>query len=266
MTEDENVTEPTNQPAGGANPAARPKPVSPSPGAQAASRARRIGGRPTPGAGRSAPSPEPASRAVSTTKAPSQAAPVVAEPEKAAAAPAARARGPLPAWLAWLPAAVLAAVIVLVLVLGVIASHGVWWSTKTVDSAAQREQVLAGAKSCMAKINTYDYRKLDAAEQAGTACTTGALTAQYKTAMEKLIKPQAAKVKFTQAATINSAGIESISKDGKQWVVLIFGQLSTTDSQDGTTTPKLSIFSAQATMQQVKGAWLVSAYQYAPRT
>jgi Mce-associated membrane protein len=276
MTEDENVTEPTDEPAERANPTPRPKPASPSPGAQAASRARRIGGRPTPGAGRRAAAPDPGPGAVSTAKTPTAktstanapygTVPGAAAPAKVGTATPPAARRPLPTWLAWLPAAVLAAVIVLVMVLGVIASHGVWWSKKSVDTAAQREQVLAGAKSCMAKINTYDYRKLDAAEQAGAACTTGALTAQYKTAMEKLIKPQAVKVKFTQAATINSAGIESISKDGKQWVVLIFGQLSTTDSQDGTTTPKLSIFSAQATMQQVKGAWLVSAYQYAPRT
>ena len=56
-----------------------------------------------------------------------------------------------------------------------------------------RQQVLASAKSCMAKINTYDYRKLDDSEKTGAACTTGDLTAQYKTTMEKLIKPQAPK-------------------------------------------------------------------------
>jgi hypothetical protein len=225
----------------------------PSPKAQAASRARRIGGRPQPGA---APRP---TAAVAPKPAPTESE-VTPEPVPSASRP------PLPVWLNWLPAAVLGAVIVLVLVLGLVASHGVWWAKKSTDTAGLRQQVLASAKGCMAKINTYDYRKLDASEAAGVACTTGDLTAQYKTTMEKLIKPQAPKVKFTQAATINSAGIESISKDGKQWVVLIFGQLSTTNSQDGTTTPKLSIFSAQATMERVHGTWLISAYQYAPRT
>jgi hypothetical protein len=46
--------------------------------------------------------------------------------------------------------------------------------------------------------------------------------------------------------------------------VLIFGQLSTTNSQTGTTAPKLSIFSARVTMQRSHGHWLVASYEYAP--
>jgi Mce-associated membrane protein len=276
----------------------------PSPKAQAASRARRIGGRPQPGTSpRPTPGAKPTIETNDAADVPETAhavAVVLDKSEKAGTSERATAadarksrgagtaklavearkhaataetdgetvppmpRGPLPAWLNWLPAAVLAALIVLVLVLGVVASHGVWWAKKSNDTAAARQQVLASAKSCMATMNTYDYRKLDEAETKGLACTTGKFTAQYKTALDKLVKPQATKLKFTQAATVNNAGIESISKDGKQWVVLIFGQLSTTNSADGTTTPKLSIFSARVTMQPVKGHWLVANYEYAP--
>ncbi|MGH8961191.1 MAG: hypothetical protein ACRDWT_08280 [Jatrophihabitantaceae bacterium] len=249
----------------------------PSPKAQAASRARRIGGRPQPGAAsrpapgptpgpmpgpesRLAPRAEPAEPAERAERAETSAAVVLDKSQP----PAARPHRPLPAWLSWLPSAVLAAVLVLVLVLGVAASHGVWWATKSVNVATQRGQVLAAAKSCMATMNTYDYRKLDQAEAKGLACTTGKFTAQYKTAIDKLVRPQATKLKFTQAATVNNAGIESVSSDGKQWVVLIFGQLSTTNSADGTSTPKLSIFSARVTMQPVSGHWLVASYEYAP--
>jgi len=239
----------------------------PTPGPGAASRARRIGGRPTPGAARPAPRPGPAEPEAAPV-APEAAAPQSVAPEPTtprSVAPAReRNRPDSPGRLAWLPAGLLAALVVVLLGFGVTASHGIWWATPHVDVQHQRTEVLAAAKTCMATMNTYDYRKLDAAEKSGLACTTGKLTGQYRTAMEKLIKPQAAKVQFTQTAQVNSAGIESISKDGSQWTVLIFGQLSTTNSQTGTNAPKLSIFSARVTMQRSSGHWLVANYEYAP--
>jgi Mce-associated membrane protein len=231
----------------------------PSPGPGAASRARRIGGRPTPGSSRAAPRPVPA-----------EPEPPAVEPEVAAPRSVApvrereRNRPDSPGRLAWLPAGLLAVLVAVLLGFGVAASHGVWWAEAHVDVQHQRTEVLAAAKTCMATMNTYDYRKLDAAEKSGLACTTGKLTDQYRTAMDKLIKPQAAKVQFTQTAQVNSAGIESISKDGSQWTVLIFGQLSTTNSQTGSNAPKLSIFSARVTMQRSNGHWLVANYEYAP--
>jgi hypothetical protein len=243
----------------------------PSPGPGAASRARRIGGRPSPGATRPAPRPEPVepegiepeATAPEATGPETTETTETTEPQVAGSAPR-QNRPAAPGVLAWLPAALLAALVAVLLGFGVAASHGVWWAKAQVDVQHQRTEVLAAAKTCMATMNTYDYRKLDAAEKSGLACTTGKLTDQYRTAMDKLIKPQAAKVQFTQTAQVNSAGIESISKDGSQWTVLIFGQLSTTNSQTGSNAPKLSIFSARVTMQRSSGHWLVANYEYAP--
>jgi hypothetical protein len=180
-----------------------------------------------------------------------------------------------------------------VLALCVAFSHGVWWGkSKTENLQSERDRVLAAAKSCIATMNTYDYRKLDQAEKAGLACTTGALSKQYQDVFEKTIKPQAKAVQFTQTAQVNSAGIESVSPDGNQWVILVFGQLAITNSQTGAGPapsgsaapsassapsapspspsgsaapgPRLDPFSAQVTMQKVDGNWLVSAYNYAP--
>ena len=251
----------------------------PTPGASATSRARRIGGRPLPGGPPPAPRPAaaPAAGRTETSSAETADPADPADPHVAAAVnpPGAIEAGvsdaeprgepaAAPGHLAWLPAALLAALVVVLLGFGVAASHGVWWAERHVGVQHQRTGVLAAAKTCMATMNTYDYRKLDAAEKSGLACTTGKLTDQYRTAMEKLIKPQAAKVQFTQTAQVNSAGIESISKDGLQWTVLIFGQLSTTNSQTGSNAPKLSIFSARVTMQRSNGHWLVANYEYAP--
>lgn len=289
------------------------RPTRPASVTQAASRARRIGGRPQP-QGATVPAKdtgsvatEPATKgktgkagkAGRSEKAPSSAAdadsstgktrgPVeltkprhrgmsaaraataarhsdtqVAEPKATRTSRARTGRAP---WLRWLPAGVAGAAVVALIVIGLIVSNGVWWGASGNDTASKRGQVLAAAKSCMATINTYDYRKLAQAEAAGAACTTGKLTSQYQTAMDKVIKPQATKIQFTQTAQINNAGTESVSKDGKQWVVLIIGQLATTNSSTGTKTPRLDVFSARVTMQQVKGKWLVAAYQYAPST
>jgi hypothetical protein len=173
---------------------------------------------------------------------------------------------PRPGAPMWLPALVAlagTAAAIVFLVLGVIASSGVWWG-KTDGVRVQRGAVLAAAKSCMATMNTYDYRKLDQAEQAGLACTTGKLTSQYRTAIEKVIKPQASKVQFTQTAQILNAGVEGVSADGSQWTVLVFGQLSTTNSATGTKTPRLDLFSARAVLQQAGGKWRIANYEYAP--
>ncbi|MGI8761517.1 MAG: hypothetical protein ACR2LF_09560, partial [Jatrophihabitantaceae bacterium] len=169
-----------------------------------------------------------------------------------------------PVWLRWAPAALAGVVAVALAVVCVVTSHGVWWATSSTNVISERGQVLAAAKSCMATMNTYDYRKLPQSEAAGLACTTGKLTSQYQTAINTVIKPQAVKVQFTQTAQVNNAGVESVSPDGKQWVVLVFGQLATTNSSTGSTTPRPDVFSARATMQKVGSKWLVAAYQYAP--
>jgi len=252
------------------------------PAARAARRARRIGGRSTPadasaqdtaptgatpadappevvsaGGARTDEATAPAPASVQLDK-PTTSAEPVAEP--AATAPPADGTDRR----AWLPALVLALVCLAFLGWGAYESHGVWWAKSSSSVADERGPVLAAAKSCMAAMNTYDYRKLAQSEAKGVACTTGTFTGQYKQAFEKLIKPQAAKVQFTQTAQINNAGVESVSGDGQQWVVLVYGQLSTTNSQTGTKTPTLTPFSARVTMQQVASTWLVASYQYAP--
>jgi hypothetical protein len=96
------------------------------------------------------------------------------------------------------------------------------------------------------------------------ACTTGKLSGQYRDTMEKVIKPQAATVQFTQTAQVNNGAVESISPNGRQWVILIFGQLSSTNSATGATSPKLDVFTVRVTMDEVGGHWLVSDYATTP--
>jgi len=259
----------------------------PRPGAAAASRARRIGG------GRPAPRPavvdeapagdepaeppaldepggatEPTDSAAVTGSADLDAGGVdLAKPSRPP-----RSGKPLPIedgappavppWLNWAPAGVLVAGCVVMAVLIAIFSHGVWWgpdraappSRSTV--AQQREQVLAAAKSCVVAANDYDYRTLAAYEKRALACTTGGLTSQLKRTIESLIMKNAPTLKAKQATRITRGGIETVTPDGKQWTLLLFGQLSVVNAKD--TSGRVDPFAAQVRVEKAHGKWLLA--------
>lgn len=120
-----------------------------------------------------------------------------------------------------------------------------------------RQQVLAAAKTCTARILSYDYRSLDASEKAGQACSTGQLKSDYTQLMETTVKQIAPQNNVVQVFQVENAGIGKVSPDGKQWVVLVFGQQQIT-SKTATAGPRLDISNAVVTLNQVNGQWLIS--------
>ena len=171
----------------------------------------------------------------------------------AAAAPAAPQVPQVPAWLRWVPAIVLSGCAIAMIVIIAVAAHGVWYAKPSTSSA--RDEVLAAAKKCTAVANTYNYKTLAADEKRGLACTTGAWTAQYKSALEKIVKPTATSLKASQTVQINAAGIESVNDTGTQWTTIVYGQL--TINQSGAT-PRIDPFAAVVQMTKVKSKYLVS--------
>ncbi|MBE7190132.1 hypothetical protein, partial [Jatrophihabitans endophyticus] len=159
----------------------------------------------------------------------------------------------VPAWLRWVPAGVLSVCAVVMIVLILIAGHGVWYSKPS--GSALRDRVLAAAKTCTAAANTYSYQTLPQDEAKGLACSTGQWSTQYKKAIATIVKPAATKLKASQSIQINNAGIESISPHGQQWTVVVFGQTKITQSGQK---PRLDPFSAQVVMSHVDGKWLIS--------
>ncbi len=161
--------------------------------------------------------------------------------------------------LRWIPAIVAGVVAVTVLVLCVWQSHGVWWGKHQRDNRNQvRQEVLAAAKPCVAAIVSYDYRKLAVSEKAGQACITGAFKADYTRAMETTVRTLAPQSKTVQVFQIAKAGIERVSPDGKQWVILLYGQQQVTNSTTKGT-PRLDILNVEATLTKVGNKWLVSS-------
>lgn len=258
----------------------------PSPGATAASRARRIGGRPMPTpAARDARSvtpeaeqvtaPAAASSKAAQDKAAGKAKPAKqANPERAAAPAASAAsaapgepRRPLPVDLVamqrrldrlrWIPAVIAALALVAVLVIGGWQSHGVWWGKKLADTRTEQQQrVLAAAKSCTAAILSYDYKRLDQTQSAAEACITGQFKQDYDQSFE-LVRTAAPQKDASQTFEVANGGVSDVSSDGKQWVVMLYGQIGYTDNtvKNG---PRLDISTPIVTLTQVNGKWLVS--------
>jgi hypothetical protein len=248
--------------------------------AAAASRARRIGGRvpggtttkagaapgtdTTPGSGTT-----PGTGTTVGNGAAARPPAAIAVPEPAAAAPgtvptwpAAPGRQPVaviavPAWLRWAPAGVLSAGAIAMAVLLLVFSHGVWWGTTS--ASVQREEVLAAAKTCVATTQTYKYTDLDNYERKALACAAGTFRAQFKRTIENVVKKHAPSLKAVQRARIDRGGIESITKDGRQWTILVFGELAVTNTNypAGQTDP----FGAQARMEKVDGQWRLVGLQ-----
>jgi Mce-associated membrane protein len=296
---DDTDTEQTAMPSDGA--AAR----RPSPSAQAASRARRIGGRSSPGP-RPAPSrpatdaqtggrPSPTNKAAAGTKRAKAAAESSADSASTArrgglraarAAATERAveaerpttslrKRPSPTkviapasksgvgaghrrldLIRWIPAGVLGVAVVVLAALCYSYGNGVWHGTQSVSEV--RGQVLAAAKTCTAKVSSYDYRKLAQAKKDGQACATGKFKQDYTTAMDTIIAKEAPTTQTAQSVQVAKAGIEQVSSDGKQWTLLIYGQHTVTNKTTGTKTPRLDKLSVRVTMDKVGKKWLIS--------
>ena len=74
--------------------------------------------------------------------------------------------------------------------------------------------------------------------------------------MTKTIKPAAIKSKVVVQAQTDSAGVETVSADGKQVTVVVFGQQKVTNT--ALSAPRIDPFRVRATMDLVAGHWLVS--------
>jgi hypothetical protein len=268
---DAETAEPPATESPAAEPPASETPVTESPAepppaggtaAAAARRARRIGGRPA-GAARTDAGGEPtAPAAESTTPVPLQKSAVPAVQPASAAEPHTVVVTAVPAWLNWAPAAVLSVGALVMAVLLLVFSHGVWWgpdpksAPSSTASAVLREQVLAAAKTCLAATNSYQYTNLDAYETKALACATGDFRAQLQDTIEHIVKANAPSLKASQTAHITQGGIENVNTQTNQWTILLYGQLDVvnTNYPKGRTDP----FAADVVVQRVAGKWLIS--------
>jgi Mce-associated membrane protein len=125
-------------------------------------------------------------------------------------------------------------------------------------SVGQRDQALSAAKTSVALILSYDYRSFDAGLAMARAQLTGRANTDYVRAMTGTIEPAAEKSKVVVQAQTENAGVETVSADGKQVTVVVFGQQKVTNA--ALTAPRIDPFRVRATMNLVNGHWLVSKF------
>jgi len=236
------------------NPQDAEQPRRPTPGPSPTSRARRAaaaGGqpprrRPRPAAARAAGGGpmggEPAAAGVLTEQPP---APEVEEHRSVRV----RAAG-APLWLA-----VVLGVLVLI---GVAATVLAATLPSGAGSTGQRDQALSAAKTEVPLILSYSYKTFDADVAKAKAQLTGRAVTDYGSAMASSIKPTALKAKAVVQAQTDGAGVESVSPDGQQVTVVVFGEQKVTNSS--LSAPRTDLFRVRATLNLVSGRWLVAKF------
>lgn len=240
--------------------------------AQAASRARRIGGvvRSEAGSTRADTAPTRADTASKTAEA--EGAQKSAEAEPASAQKVGRRPSPVPRSRAdaradeehehavrrarsrrWIPAIVVA-VLVVALAVTDAALFQQWRNRPGVPE--QRERLVASVNQAVAKVLSYDYRHLDADESAAASHLSGTFKNQYVTSMNTTIKKNAPPAKAVVVGEVGTSAITSVSGDGKQAVLLVLGQQTVTNAAQKT--PRYDMVNLRVTAQLVHGTWLVA--------
>jgi Mce-associated membrane protein len=214
-------------------------PDRPRPGPSPTSRARRAAAAGVPPAvRRPMPGPRPAE-------------PAAVQEEAEPAGRGYRVQARSPRWLA----------VLLALVAVLLAGVSGWLAVAApgrAGSVSQRDQALSAAKSSVALILSYDYRTFDAGLAKARAQLTGRAQTDYVQAMTSTIKPAAEKSKVVVQAQTENAGVETVSADGKQVTVVVFGQQKVTNTS--LNAPRIDPFRVRTTLNLVDGHWLVSKF------
>jgi hypothetical protein len=123
-------------------------------------------------------------------------------------------------------------------------------------TAQQRERLVASVNQSVAKILSYDYRHLDADENAAASHLTGTFRNQYVASMNTTIKKNAPPAKAVVVGEVGTSAITSVSGDGTQAVLLVLGQQTVTNAAQKT--PRYDMVNLRVTAQFVHGTWLVA--------
>ncbi len=153
----------------------------------------------------------------------------------------------------WLPVGL---ALILVLILGGADVLLAATRPSAAPSASARAQLLASVKTSTALVVSYDYRHLTQDAATAESHLTGAFKTQYATAMTKTVSPKAVAQKAVVAGQVSSAGVETVSRDGRTATLLVLGQLNVTSSSQ--TTARSDVFRVRVTVQRVGTAWLIS--------
>ncbi len=141
----------------------------------------------------------------------------------------------------------------LVLALGV--GYLKWLDGKDHESAAAAEQSVRAASESTIAILSYKPETVDQDLKAAADRLTAGFRQQYTQLVTDVVAPGAKQQHITAVATVPAAA--SVSATGKQAVVLVFVDQTTTIGNDP---PTQSTSSVRVTLDKVDGRWLISQF------
>jgi Mce-associated membrane protein len=218
---------------------------------------RRIAGerRPSrPDADRPEPQDEPVSHEL-PQPAQSKAVAPPAPPSSAGPAGSRRTGGrPAPSW----PVVAVLGVVALVLVVtaGVLGLFTWSWSdVRTQDAVDQASRTApAAAERASAAILSYGYSSLDADEKAAERYMTPGYRKKYADTFDRLVKPNATKLKAKVEAEVKASGVAHADADRVN--VLLYVNQTTRSTANGGE-PQVALNRVQLSMVKSGGTWLV---------
>lgn len=145
----------------------------------------------------------------------------------------------------------------LLVVLAAVLGLGVW-NVGTVREQSQVDEATreapSAAERAAATILSYNYRSLDADEKAAERYMTPSYRKKYASTFDKLVRPNAAKVRAKVAAQVKASGVSHA--DPHRVTVLVYVDQTTTSTANGGE-PQQALNRVMFAMQEHDGAWKV---------
>jgi len=175
-------------------------------------------------------------------------------PAAAPQAPRPGGRGTGPSWLV---VAVVGVVALVLVVVAAVLGLGVW-NVGAVNDQSKVDEATRSAPSAAERaassILSYSYQSLDADEKAAERYMTPAYEKKYARTFDKLVRPNAAKVRAKVEARVKASGVSHADPDRVN--VLVYVNQTTTSTANGGE-PQQALNRVMFSMKRQDGSWKV---------
>lgn len=166
-------------------------------------------------------------------------------------------RGPRGTGPSWRSIAVLGVVALLLVAVAAVLGLGTWnvREVRQQDAVAEATRSApAAAERASAAILSYGYESLDADEKSAERYLTQAYKQRYADTFDRLVRPNAAKVRAKVEAEVKASGVAHADADRVD--VLLYVNQTTTSTANGGE-PQVALNRVQLSMVKVGSTWLV---------
>jgi Mce-associated membrane protein len=149
------------------------------------------------------------------------------------------------------------ALVLLLVIVGLTAATVFFATRSAKDSSTKaRDEAVAAAKTYASYVMSYNYKSIDDDKARTLPHLTGQFRDDYSKSIDEVIKPQAPAQKAVVEGTVDSAGLESVSPNGKQITCLVVGSQKVTNIS--LTEPRTDPVRLRVTLDRVGKEWKIS--------